>query len=170
MKVIDDLLLIEVPSECQSFDINEYGEVVSSEPIYQRLSLSIISCTLPKNDKYVVLGTITKGEITFDVEPFVEPIILLGLEFYPDYMKPEEDRYADAAESVVDSFRSKLASHGIYFTNPIGETEPTPLVYYENHGVSGGSEKMEDWQGVHEWQKMQSQVVTKLLALKKVND
>lgn len=58
----------------------------------------------------------------------------------------------------ADEFASLLTSLNVLLVNPYGENEPKPIIYYENHGQNFGSERIEDWQEVIDWQTTQQHV------------
>jgi len=96
----------------------------------------------PKFD-FEILGTVTKDNIDFDVEPYVETH--KNAKRYLDYTA--ERKYFDYPEI---SFRSLLSSKGLFFENPYGDKEPNYL-YRRN-----------------KWQQAQNNLIEKLVIIKKV--
>jgi len=78
----------------------------------------------------------------------------LDTSVYPDFIKPNSGWFTQ----IDKSFASLLTSLNVLLVNPYGENEPKPIIYYENHGQNFGSERIEDWQGVIDWQTAQQNV------------
>ena len=77
--------------------------------------------------------------------------------FYNIYLDYVKGAYVEHL-SLQKSFASLLTSLNVLLVNPYGENEPKPIIYYENHGQNFGSERIEDWQEVIDWQTAQQNV------------
>lgn len=91
------------------------------------------------NERFIILGTVTETEIDFDVDTVSE------------YIGEPESVYYDTPE---DSFRSLLTSKGIQFVNP----------YQQVKGKYWG-----DIETLNKWREAQSNLVQKLVIIKKVS-
>jgi len=77
---------------------------------------------------FQLLGFVTKDEISFDVDPYVE-CFSRELGHYRNYTIKAQITQT-IKQNAVDSFRSALASEEITFVNPFGETKPMSFDEY----------------------------------------
>jgi hypothetical protein len=124
------LWVLGIPKE-----INEHKEHDSG---YLEINGSIATPLVYLKDKFKILGTATKDEISFDVEPYVDKTEFTSLfdgsqkinyknYFYPNY--PALHKY--------DSFDSLLKANELYFENlfglkPINDDYPGSLYDFKD--------------------------------------
>lgn len=157
--LIRNLYSVEVPSDAKKlikikYDFN--GNYML-ESICDKFKLKI-----PFDFK--ILGEVSKDEISFDVEPYVE-IFNKGLaKRYVDYM-----RKWLLYRTPKESFRSLLQSKGIYFENPIQKPDVTCLRNEEGF-CQCGEESVRDCRDLKwKWQESQKKVIKgKLIILEKL--
>lgn len=111
---------------------------------------------LPEGN-YRVLGTVTKDEISFDCEPYVEKRIVLGDTVFKDYSKG----YPNWLYEPARSFRSLLQSKGIHFVNPYGDKNPR-LEDYSKFAINAREHDFKNWDV---WQ---NSLVEKVIIIEKI--
>lgn len=113
--ISDTIAVVELPIEYGFIEVN--GDIIKYDPDINSEYGSFQSDKLPSGN-WQLLGICSEKEIDFDCEDLVRYRGFKNKCEYVDYVN-DKGSY-DFAE---DSFRSLLASRGLYFINPLGEKE-----------------------------------------------
>lgn len=109
----------------------------------------------PLTGKHIILGTVTKDTIDFDVEPYIEN------DSGPLLWKCYSGKYTGTTNKH-EAFRSLLSANEAYFENPYGEHEPQEPKTKTN----GKAFKLLTKR--NQWQTSQSKVNKKYVILHKI--
>lgn len=169
------LVVVPVPMTAKYFEIGAYRDTLtyldddSDTPFHPRISI--------KQSNWKILGYLTKDEISFDVEPYVEGS---KINYESGLMKCRYKEYNDKKFKWItkdESFRSLLQSHNIHFTNKFGkhpmERDTEEMDVYVGNGRYAKrrvnmkpSAIPESW--LKEWNEAQSHVIDKCVILEKI--
>lgn len=115
-----DILLVEVPDDAHSFEIQDnpvgYGKhvmMLRGIPDYD----CVYSPVLPEDYNYTILGRASDIDENKakDLMPLVKRVY--GASYY-DYMSPDKNNSFYYAMDALQSFKSFLESQGIFLENP----------------------------------------------------
>lgn len=154
--LIGNLYSVEVPSDyiLKIEPRNEYISYTSREENLKFDGESQLNY-VPIGFDFKIIGEVSKYEISFDVDPYVEELEPVR---YRDYLGNRE-----WFAMKNNSFRSLLQSKGIYFENPIEKLDVSDF----DNGV--GIEYDNFYRNVRLWQESENKVIKgKLIILEKL--
>lgn len=156
-QLTENLYCIEVPESAKNVKISSLNNLYE----YGDFGIKNILYELPIDDKFQVLGTLTKDEVSFDCEPYVEVSSTHSLKGKDEIIcmyKIYSGKFTEST-SMFESFRSLIEyKTGKLFVNPYGD-QPE-LMHYEN---------LEKYRkAFDEWQQAENNLLKKLVIIKKV--
>jgi hypothetical protein len=179
-----NLWAVKVPEDARGFCKHENGGILY---LYGRGLGNMCSSINLKFDEHDILGTVTKDEIDFDATPFLQvhttsvaPVFkdeyadksfsqIITAVFNGEETNPTSYSYWDytagmignvqtSGISVIESFRSLLASNGLYFENPFPKPADDDYSFYTDRNISVKEE----------WEQAEKSLVKKLLILQEI--
>lgn len=148
----------EVPEGAIDWKISGTNYLCFKEPYYNDSRKTYEWQAYPPRleGNWEIIGTVTKDEISFDVEGVAES----NNNGFKNYERiPNE--FSPSFDSKEQSFRSLLSSKGVYFENPYGKIEPVMSMCADLEHCKEERAK---------WQSAQQKVISKAVIIKKNHD
>lgn len=147
------LFAVGVPEDAEKIELTNYGLLWEIGADWDSLHFM-----QDVNSNFKILGTVTKDNIDFDVDTYVE--------CENGRFKNYQTKDAFIVLTSELSFRSLLASKELYFENPYGD--PPHNIGLLHTYATGHSLMDASFKPAIKWQQAQNNLIEKLVIIKKV--